>query len=262
LVAMAVAALVVPLALAQAPAAAAEESGGVEASLDLSVLSSYVWRGQVLNDEGVLQPSLTVSEWGFTFNYWGNMNLTDEITGDAHEFSEHDLSVEYGAKCPVTGADVAIGIVNYDFPNQAVAGESFDALVRNTHEVYAKAAFNEVLLAPALAVYYDINEADGFYGSLGVSHSFELCSAASADIAFSAGMADSDYNLYYWGVDDSALNDGNVSLSLPWTINDTWTITPIITYTWLWDSDIEDAAEQVYLDKDQVYGGVTASLTF
>ncbi|HEY8241739.1 MAG TPA: hypothetical protein VIH35_09845, partial [Kiritimatiellia bacterium] len=57
------AALLSPVVV-RAEEAAAEESA-VSASIDVPVLSAYVWRGQVLNDEGVLQPSATISKNGF-----------------------------------------------------------------------------------------------------------------------------------------------------------------------------------------------------
>jgi uncharacterized protein (TIGR02001 family) len=242
----------------------AADEGALAASLDLPVLSAYVWRGQVLNDEAVLQPGMTVSKKGFVFSYWGNFNLTDAVTGDAHEFSEHDIGVAYnGLKCPVTGAALTLGVVNYDFPNQAIADQQgAGALVRDTHEAYVAVGFPEVLLAPTVQVNYDFKEADGFYFNAAISHSFELAKAVSLDVGANVGYASSDYNEFYFGVADDKFNDGNVSLSLPWTACANWTFTPAVAYTWLLDSDIEDAANALYLDKDQVVGSLKATYTF
>lgn len=234
-------------------------------SLDVPALSAYVWRGQVLNDEFVLQPSMTVSKGGFTFNYWQNFGLTDAQTGDDFEFTEHDISVSYNFTCPVTGAGITLGVVNYDFPNQSISDEHAEhiSLVNDTREAFAVIGFGDVVLKPTLSVYYDFKEADGFYASLGVAHSFELVKdKATLDLGFSTGAGSSDYNAFYFGQDDDALNDGNVSLAIPFKPCSAITLTPAIQYTWLWDSEIEDAAEGLYKDTDQVIGSIKASYTF
>ena len=237
----------------------------VSASLDVPVLSAYVWRGQVLNDEAVAQPSMTLSKSGFTFNYWQNVALTDAQTGDDLEFTEHDVSVSYNFTCPVTGAGITLGIVNYDFPNQSlpVGDEGNISLVNDTREAFAVVGFSDVILKPTLSVYYDFKEADGFYGSLSIGHSVELVKdKASMDLAFSTGAGSSDYNAFYFGKDDDALNDGNVSLAIPFKPCSAVTLTPAVQYTWLWDSDIEDAADALYKDKEQVVASIKASYTF
>jgi hypothetical protein len=49
-------------------------AGAAEAELSVDALSRYVWRGQVLNDDASLQPSLTVDAGhGFSLNVWGSM---------------------------------------------------------------------------------------------------------------------------------------------------------------------------------------------
>lgn len=247
-----------------AGAARAEDAAESSASLDVSGLSAYVWRGQVLNDEAVLQPSLTVSKGGFTINWWANAALTDATTGDSGEFTEHDIGLSYAFTCPLTGAGVTLGLVNYDFPNQALTDTNgaVNALVADTTEAYVILAFGEVPLAPTLSVYYDFKEVDGLYGNLGVSHSFELNDKASLNASASVGFANSDYNSVYFGVDDDALNDANIGLSVPFTVTESLTITPGVQYTWLPESDIKDGAEGLYKDTEQVVGSIKASYAF
>jgi hypothetical protein len=254
-------------ALAMSNAARAEESE-LSASLDLPVLSAYVWRGQVLNDEAVVQPSLTVSKGGFAINWWANYNLTDEVTGDANEFSEHDISVSYSGTCPLTGADMTLGIVNYDFPNQStVTAEGNAALVADTRELYLIAAFSAVPLAPTLSVYYDFKEADGFYGSLGISHSVELTDKASLSLAAALGAADKDWATFYYPdvkEQDAGLTDWNVSASVPITLCDSLTLTPGVTYAAL-IGDAKDTVDNTgiyYGDTDQVIGSLKATYAF
>lgn len=261
LFACAIAAL--PLA-ASAQEAAEAEGAEVSASADVAILSAYVWRGQVLNDEAVVQPTFTIEKGGLALNWWGNLNLTDQATGDEHEFSEHDVSISYSFDCPVTGAGVTLGLVNYDFPNVVVddTAAGSDALVRDTHEVQLTVDFGDVLLAPSVLISYDFKEVDGFYGSVSVGHSIALAETVSLDAGVSVGYADSDYNAFYFGVDDDALNDVTVSLSLPIATCPNWTITPGVQYVMLPDSDIEDGADATYGEKDHVVGSLTASYVF
>jgi hypothetical protein len=252
------AALVLPAAVW-----AAEEAGAT-ATLDVPVLSAYVWRGQVLNDEAVVQPSLTVSKGGFAINIWENFNLTDAVTGDANEFSEYDFGLSYSTTCPFTGAAVSLGLVDYTFPNQTIlTAEGNSALVADTREAYVTLGFGECPLAPTLWISYDFKEADGFYANLAVSHSFELAKdKASLALGASVGAGSSDYNAFYFGVEDDALNDANVSLSVPVTITPNLTITPGVSYTMLLDSEIEDAAAALYKDDNIVVGSIKASYAF
>lgn len=257
------------LALGSARAAEeAEEASSVSASLDIPVLSAYVWRGQVLNDEAVVQPSLTVEKGGFAINWWGNLNLTDNVTGDEFEFSEHDIGLSYSTHCPVTAADITLGVVNYDFPNQTfLTAEGNDSLVDDTMEIYIAAAFNDVLLAPALSVSYDVKEADGFYGSLSISHSLNLTEDIALDLGASIGAADSDWSSFYYGGDqDANFTDYSLTAAIPFVINDSWTITPGIQYSALLNDakDAVDASNDLlyFGDNDQFVGSLTAGYTF
>lgn len=254
--------------LAAPGALMAEEAAPVAVTLDVPVLSSYVWRGQVLNDEAVLQPSLTVSKNGLTLNYWQNVALTDNTTGDEFEFTEHDISLSYAFSCPLTGAGVTLGVVNYDFPNQSIAGaEGNISLVNDTREAYLVYGFSDVLLAPTLSVYYDFKEADGFYGSLGISHSVELAKDLALGLGASLGASDSDWGSFYFGDTGDGLTDWSVSASLPVKIEGTaWTITPGVSYTALLGdaSDAVDASgDSLYFgDTDAVVGSLKASYAF
>lgn len=240
------------------------EAAALSASLDVPVLSAYVWRGQVLNDEAVLQPTFSISKGGFSINWWGNFNLTDNATGDEAEFSEHDITISYDTTCPLTGAGISLGIVQYDFPNVGLADADGNlSLVNDTREAFLGVSFGDVLLAPSVTVYYDFKEADGFYGSLGVSHSLALDDKISLDLGATLGAATSDWGDFYFG-DAEGLTDYSVSVSLPIALCDTLTITPAVAYTALL-GDAKDAVEATglyYGEKDYVVGSLTASFAF
>lgn len=253
--------------------AAAEESD-LSASLDLPVLSAYTWRGQVLVDDPVVQPTFTISKGNFWINWWGNFNIDDQATGNEYEFSEHDITAAYSFTCPLTGAGVTLGIVNYDFPNPAADNEDKPVLVSDTREAFLTYSFADVLLAPTLNVYYDFKEAEGFYGSLGIGHSFELAEIVSLSLGATLGAADKDWaGFYYAGADDTddgdigdSLTDYSVSASLPIAITDSITLTPGVQYiALLGDAKdaVDSAANELYFgDTDKVIGSLKASFAF
>ena len=242
--------------LTWAGTAVAESEVGV--GLDVAALSSYVWRGQTLNDKMVVQPSLTASKAGFAINTWANYNVDGAYDGD---FSEVDLTASYSqAVGPVA---LGAGLVQYTFPNQTLAVEDGeDVAYPGTVEVYASAGLPDVPLAPTLTVYRDVDEIDGTYGMLAVGHSFELAAAVSLSLSASLGAADADYNAGYFGVDDAALNDLTVGAALPFAVLENLTVKPAINYVYLPDSDVRDAAEALYGEDDAVVGSLTASYAF
>ena len=242
--------------LTWAGTAVAESEVGV--GLDVAALSSYVWRGQTLNDKMVVQPSLTASKAGFAINTWANYNVDGAYDGD---FSEVDLTASYSqAVGPVA---LGAGLVQYTFPNQTLAVEDGeDVAYPGTVEVYASAGLPDVPLAPTLTVYRDVDEIDGTYGMVAVGHSFELAEKVSLSLSASLGAADADYNAGYFGVDDAALNDLTVGAALPFAVLENLTVKPAISYVYLPDSDVRDAAEALYGEDDAVVGSLTASYAF
>lgn len=226
--------------------------------LDVPVLSAYVWRGQTLSDRPVIQPSLTAAKSGFALNTWANFNLDGAYQGD---FSEVDLTASYSKS--VGAVALGGGVVQYLFPNQTLAVEDGeDVGYPSTAEVYVSAGLPDVPLAPVATVYYDVDEIDGFYGMLAVGHSFELADKVSLAASAALGAGDADYNAGYFGLDDAALNDMTVGMAMPISLRDNLTVKPAISYVFLPDSDVADAAEAIYGDKDRVVGSLVASYAF
>lgn len=233
------------------------------AAVDVPLLSSYVWRGQVLNKEAVLQPGLTADAYGFSVNAWSSMDLTDQ-NGSKSEFTEFDWTLSYSYALDMV--ELGAGVVAYTFPGVTVESEAEDGTVTGeaaagTTEIFASVGV-DVLLAPALTVYYDVDEIEGLYAVASVGHSFELMEKVGLDLSASLGFGDKDYNNGYFGHDKSALNDLVLGAALPITITEEISLTPSISYMMLPDSDLGDAAEAAFGEKDSVYGGVTLSCAF
>jgi hypothetical protein len=228
-----------------------------EVTAELSLFSAYVWRGQVYNDEAVLQPSLTVERGGLGINVWGDFNLTDrnDIEG---RFSELDVTLWYGFDV-VGPLSIQVGAAAYTFPHSADLGDGA-YLGGGSYELFLGAVL-DVMLEPSLTVYRDIDASDGLYAVLEISHSVELAPKAELELAFAGGWGDTDNNRYYFDLDGHALNDGNLSFGLAMPLWEHVVVTPSLTYTWLWDSAVEEGARGLYGDKDMLWGGVTVSFT-
>ena len=126
-----------------------------EATLDLPVNSAYVWRGQVLNNEAVFQPSVSVSaENGLSFSTWANWNLTDSLgESSKNEFNEVDLTVSYDV--PVEVIDLSVGAAEYEYPNQTVAAadETSSAFaLPSTREAFVSLGKEDLILSPSATV--------------------------------------------------------------------------------------------------------------
>ena len=225
-----------------------------ETTLDLPVMSDYMFRGLNVNDEAVLQPSLTTAaENGFSFNTWANVDLTDNGPLGSGDVSEIDLTPMYSFEAADFG--VTLGVAMYFFPNQEI---------EQTEELFVVLGHSAIPFGTTLSVYYDVGAADGgLYASLAGGHDFALSDATALSLGVSVGYSSSDYNMYYLGADLDGFNDVNVGLTLAHTFTENVSVSLGISFSALIDSDIEEAAEGIYFnDGETVYGGATYSWAF
>jgi len=251
LIAAAAAATLAAVATARAeePEAAPQKDWSVE--LDLTYNSKYVWRGLNLTDDPVFQPSVTFAWKGLSLNVWGSMDLTN-VNGNNNEFNELDYTLDYSGEWEMLS--YSVGAIRYHFPNTAFPG---------TTEVYGAVGLG-VPLSPTLTVYADVDEADGYYGTFSVGHTFENVVqisemvGVSIDLSASVAYADSDYNNFYFGVDDSGFVDALFAIGVPIAIGDHVTVTPSVNYSNVLDSDLANAAGR----ESNWWSGVSVAFSF
>lgn len=130
-------------------------------SSEVSLVSSYHWRGYELADRPALQGSVEAEAHGFSLSVWGSAATADR--GALGAADELDVTLAYGDHVGLIGWSV--GLAYYTFPNQGRFAWSDHA----TPEAFVALA-PEVFLYPTLALYYDFHLGDGFYASLGVGH--------------------------------------------------------------------------------------------
>lgn len=242
---------VAAMVLSTVPAAMAEDD--VTFGVAADSFSKYIWRGQNVVDDWVVQPSASVGYKGFTGSIWGSVDVTGDLVDD-WEFSEIDYAIDYSSTFP--GQETfgySVGLIYYDFPNT-----SWEA----TSEVYGglTAAWP---LSPAVKWYYDFDEAEGSYVQFSIGHTIEKIRQWREDcycdlqVGASVGYATDNYNNFYFGVDDGAFNDLTLSAGLPFCIG-SLTIKPSIAYSVMIDDDIREATGK----SDNLWGGVGFAYSF
>ncbi|MFH1058781.1 MAG: TorF family putative porin [Pseudomonadota bacterium] len=231
--------------------AADEADKGWAVDFSAAYMSKYIWRGIMQVDDPTLQPSLNIAKNGFTFNVWGNWDLTDK-NGRKNKFSEIDLTAEYAIS--LGDFSVPVGVIHYLFPNT-----SFEP----TTELYAGVSYSWIV-TPSVKVYKDIDESHGFYVLGALSYEYELPSLAKemawkVAASISGAWGDKENNKFYWGgLEEDAFTDSLLTIGVPIKIMDWINITPAFYQAWLLDSKIKDAAG--YDSKS--YFGLTLTLNF
>lgn len=207
-------------------------SRAAEVEAELGAYSAYVWRGLIVNHDPVMQPSLTVNAGGFSFNVWGNFDLTDQDKEfDAMQFSEIDLTVAYAWESE--SAWLETGVVNFMFPNWPSTGS-------DTSELFFTAGLDG-RLEPWITLNYDFDQIEGFYLNLGIGHTVELGEKTEITLMATYGYGDSSYNSGYFEVDEAGAVDLVLGVSIAHSINDSTGITGTIGRMQLLDSSLKES---------------------
>ena len=246
-----------------------------DAIVDAGLSTHYIWRGQIENDEPVFQAGFGLSASnGLGLYAWMNTDLSDR-TPTAEEDArdkptEVDLTLSY--KLPLKGkVGVEVGVNQYTYPHPRPATGS-------TRDAYVKAAL-DAPLKPTVTVYYDFDEVDDFYGTLGLEQDWKLAEAWQLALGASVGYAGARYDDYYFsvapvaaaggaagqpGVDagQSAFNDATGQLKLTWQATENVSFSATALYSALLDSTVREGAKQLYGDDHALCGCVAMQWTF
>ena len=237
----------------------AEDEIGFELTTDFA--SKYIWRGQLLNDDIVFQPGISATYGNFTAGIWGNLDLTNynDRNGD---FLEMDYYLDWSDDLPgVEGIGYSAGLIYYDFPGSYADGSRLP----DTLEAYLGLNF-DLPASPSITCFHDLDEAEGTYISLGLGHSVEQVLELSPDvpvamdISAALGWGSGSYDKYYWGTDQSKINDLVLSVSFPFEIEGL-TITPSLNYVTLLSDDIRDT-DTYGTDSDFFFVGIGLTKKF
>ncbi|MCB0826639.1 MAG: hypothetical protein KDC26_10660 [Armatimonadetes bacterium] len=220
-------------------AAHAQEVTPVDIDFDLTYSSKYVWRGVALNNQGVWQPSLTLSSDSWFFNLWGNFDWTNS-NGMSRRFTEFDYT--FGYQLPSNGGNaISIGATIYQFPGSASS---------DTTELWLSYALGGSYGA-SIDVYKDIDVNKGFYVSVSGSHPLTMADPTSSlSLDASLGWGDKKFNNFTYGNNKGAFADYFVGLSWAKSMDDNLSLHAALGATG-------------FLDKNQLAGQPNRSnLTF
>lgn len=233
--------------------ATADENNPIKFGFSADYYSKYIWRGQNINDESVLQPSVFVSAYGFTGSIWGNLDLTNS-NGNSSEFTEFDYTLDYTAAIPgVESVSFSAGVIHYRFPSTPF---------NPTTELYGGLSA-AVPLSPAIKVYYDVDQIEGAYIQLSAGQTIEKVAQWREDcycniqVGAAIGYGTSKYNEGYFGVESGALNDLTISGALPICLG-RWIIKPSVGYSTMLNDDVRAATAK----SDNFWVGVGISTSF
>ena len=261
-------------------------ASAAEANVYADVLSAYVYRGIVGNDEAVFQPGLDVSApFGLGASLWGNMNLTDN---DSSWYADTEgewgeLNVGLNWTCPGEGpVSLTLGGIYFIYPQESSAVETDEtgaavlddeglpvvskAPADGRYEVSAKLSADDLPLQPSFGAYHGLKNTDDWILILGIGHGFELSDKLSLDLGASVGYAGEYYVEYNYGFSDAGelLTHAQIDAGLNYSLTEQTSIGLKASYSSILDGDLRDDIEEndSFPEVDVFYGGVTASYSF
>lgn len=251
-----------PAAPQKAPALQNEETADGPFKLDVmvDVYSAYVWRGCVINDRPVWQPSLMT---GYRFDDYGTISANAwsnfDITGRNHQRSGLGLNeFDYSADYTLDIADFAVkfGHMWYTYPK--VNGDDY---WKTTREFYVGLAHKNKIINPSVTAYYDYVQADGWYVQLGVNKEIEMDRfIIGGDL--NLGLATDNYcETYYGRGADGGFSDFTADIYVSYALTDHLSIGATLAWTSLLGTDAR-ANEAAGWDEDCLWGGINLKASF
>lgn len=217
-------------------------------SIETAFLTKYIWRGQNLGNDPVIQSGITVGKYGLSVNIWGNvdtsfedglteLDYTLDYSFNVGEMLENIDAGSWGVLDPLS---ISTGYIYYTFPNLDWTTDGWDS-----HELYISVSY-DIILQPYFSWYWDVDTGNGSYYEFGGSHSFDFDNGISAGLGLSFG-----YNDGQWGFNRSWTNtllSGDVSIPF----FNYFTVTPSVAYSISLDDQYES----------EFYGGFTIGFDY
>lgn len=200
-----------PMALAVAALAVlmAGHAAALDLTLDLSAQSAFIWRGMVLNDKPVFQPSLTIDHGGLAGTVWLSADLKDDH-GYKNQVNEIDYILAYTQS--LKNVDLTFTAYEYTLPHTGAP---------STTELWGAVAWR-TLFTPTLTVVRDIKVIDGWYFLLTASHNLGLLKPSVSDgllLTVNLGHGTKEYaHGYFPDIEHDHVTDYGVRLDCPFTL--------------------------------------------
>jgi len=228
----------------------------------LTVASSYVWRGRVVNDETVFQPEVLIKVDPFSLDIWGTWDV--EGTKDTPERTRIDFTLDY--TIPREKIDLRFGAVAHAFHDDP-GGHASD-----TYEVFGEVAGNG-FLNPSLMLYYDFGTINAFYGYVRIADYRSLFEKADLETAMHMGFGSGRFNEIFFQPAQSgegaslverkfALVDLMISAAVPYRLKESTTLQPKIEYVRLMNGDMRDIMKADGRKTEKLVASLTLAVRF
>ena len=267
---------------AAADAKAEEESdSGFWTELSVDLLSDYMWRGVILNNNWCWQPSVSIGYntedfGGIYFNYWGSYDFThrrNSCAGGGNSrmrggVQEDDYYLGYTKS--FGNLDLEAGYYWYVYPNNH-GGHCAGHLGM---DFYAGAFYNNDWVTPGVEVLWACANNNGHepgtaYYRFSVKHDFEIESIEGLTITPKAtlGVGNVAFVQNNTGMSgaQTQMTDQTLTLKASYAVTDNFSVGVNANYTW---TPSRTLRHQHYMDcgdshKDQIFwGGFNATLSF
>jgi len=193
---------------------------------EMDFMSDYVWRGLLLDDGPVWQPSAWISAFGFTFTAWGNVVMTSASEGAGQKSG--GLTLTYDCDWEKLKIEAAL---------DAYTGrQSSDFEARNTMEASLKLSFPAGPLRIFTTHAFDVLAYRGsYFGEAGLEYERQVTKSAEFTISVRSGWASAKFNDVYIGVDKSAFNFVGIEGSLTYYLGRRMYFRPHIEFSSITD---------------------------
>ncbi len=222
-----------------------ENNVKVAAAATVDYYDKYVWRGQYLDRDAVVQPGVSVTANGFTVGYWASAPMENK---DALNSSESDGYVSYSKTEGIY--TVTVGHTWYAFPGAGTSSKEFFGTLAAA-----------MPLNPSLTYAHDYEDGSdlntngaGNYWALNINHSLPLYAkrGITLDLGTTVGIIDGQ-----WLSGEGGHVTPTIGLGLPLSAN--VKIIPTFGYNVPF-GDLSD--ENVGNLKPKSFGGVKSSFVF
>ena len=239
------------------------EGDGFSVEVSVDVLSDYIWRGTICNDNPVWQPSVTLGydagDFGSaSFNAWSSFDATHKRgTSTSSRRScgaqEFDYTLSYANTVGPVGLE--IGHIWYTFPNSN--GHS-------DQDLYATVSYENNIVTPSVSTYWNYSDSAGtdvsaVYFSFALSREFSPVEDLTLTPKAEVGFGDHAYTGSAGGTE---LTDQTLGFAAKYAFTEWFSVGAQINYTW---TPSHTLRHEGYMGEDKhqiLWGGLNATVSF
>ena len=268
LAALTVTATAIPMARAEAGSTEQQEKEmvseakfPVSVELSMDILSDYMWRGMICNDNPVWQPSVTIAydagDYGaLSANIWSSFDLTHKrgtYNNSRREAGLQEIDYTLSYSIELAGVGFEVGHVWYTYQNNNGATDQ---------DLYATVSYENKYVVPSASVYWNYsdscgNDVSALYDLFGLSRDFEVAPKLTLTPSASLGFGGNA-----WTDCGCELTDQTLGISASYALCENVSLGEQVNYTWI-PSHTLRRNDYMGEGKDQIcWGGVNVTFSF